>query len=157
MYFSEFFTQVEEFRKATFLKVWRKLAQNRDSDVGFPVFRLSLCILRRSNADIFTVWSTWYYLAVEKNIFKKFQLVRDICQFSCAPSRFFSLRAQKGMAGLCFHNNTRFASFAYRNFIFLRRFRNTVLSYRKYALQNKGNIYSKIVVESTCKKIVLNY
>ena len=51
VHFSEFFTQVEQFRKATFLKVWRKFAQNRDSDVGFPVFRLSLCILRRSDAD----------------------------------------------------------------------------------------------------------
>ena len=119
LYFSEIFTQVGELRKATFLKVSRKFAQNRDSGVGFPVFRLSLCILRWSDADIYTVWSTWYYLTVEKRIFKKFQLVWDVCQFLCAGSRFFSLRTPKGIAGLCFHYSVRFASFAFRNLIFL--------------------------------------
>ena len=83
---------------------------------------------------IAAIWR-WYlyrmiyviYLAVKKRIFLKFQLVRDICQFLRVDSRFFSLRASKGIAGLCFHYSARFASFAIKNFIFLGRFRNTVL------------------------------
>ena len=114
-------------RKATFLKVSRKWAQNRDSGVGFSVYRVSLWILRRSDADIYTVWSTWYYLTVGKRIFKNFQLIRDVCQFLCVGSGFFSLRIPKCISGLCFHYSAWFASFAFRNFIFLGRFRNTVL------------------------------
>ena len=38
--FSEIFTLVGELQKAFFLKISRKLAQNRDSEVDFPVFPL---------------------------------------------------------------------------------------------------------------------
>ena len=93
----------------------------------FSFFRLSLCTLRRSDADSYTVWSTWYYLTVKKRIFKIFLLVREICQFLCAGSRFFFLRAPKDIAGLCFHYGARLASFAFRKIIFLGRLRNTVL------------------------------
>ena len=89
------------------------------SGIVFPVFRLLFYILQWYDTDIYTIWSVWYYLTVEKRIFKKIQLVRDICQFLCAGSRFSSLRTPKGITGLCFHYSVRFASFAFRNLIFL--------------------------------------
>ena len=62
-----------------------------------------------------------------KRILKKIQFVRKIFQFFSVDSRFFSLRALKGIAGLFFHYSAQFSSFAFRNFIFLGRFRNTEL------------------------------
>ena len=94
---------------------------------SFIIIRFSFWILRRSDAHICTAWlSNVYYLIKEKRMYLKNSNYKN-ANFCKPPANFSPSECPKTIANLSFHDRVQFVSFAFRNFNFLGRFRNTVL------------------------------